>query len=234
MSTHKQEHSLPSNCGGFGLAPHISPAEMLKHSYTGFRSVTVLPLAVGHLHELHQLPVLDVFFHLLGLGKRAKKGDTAFISSSSSFSLHVWFSLVDSYIVVWISVCLLLSVPRDRRSSFFWELSSESWRRQKFNLVSVQWQMGLLLLLSMPFRNQTNFLGLGVVSRCVVGSEKFFQVFSLDSCNHLITSHFSLNIPRSSNERMLALWICVYRWTYIDEWASSLEDRIALLSAWCL
>ena len=143
--------------------------------------------------------------------------------------------LVDSYIVVWISVCLLLSVPRDRRWSFFWELSSKSWRRQKFNLVSVQWQMGLLLLLSMPFSNQTNFLGLGVVSRCVVGSEKFFQVFSLDSCNqHLITSHFSLNIPRSSNERMLALWICVYRRTYIDEWASSLEDRIALLSAWCL
>ena len=60
----------------------------------------MLPLAVGHLHELHELPVLDVFFHLLGLGKRAKKGNTAFISSSSSFSFLMLDFLVDSYIVV--------------------------------------------------------------------------------------------------------------------------------------
>ena len=62
--------------------------------------VTALPLAVGRLHELHQLPVLDVFFRLLGLSERAHKGHTAFVSSSSSFSFLMLDFLVDSYIVV--------------------------------------------------------------------------------------------------------------------------------------
>ena len=60
----------------------------------------VLPQAVDCLHELHQLPVLDVFFCLLRLSKRAYKGHTAFISSSSSFSFLMLDFLVDSYIVV--------------------------------------------------------------------------------------------------------------------------------------
>ena len=62
--------------------------------------VAALPLTISHLHELHQLPVLDVFIHLLGLSKRAYKGHTAFISSSSSFSFLMLDFLVDSYIVV--------------------------------------------------------------------------------------------------------------------------------------
>ena len=40
-------------------------------------SVTALPLAVGRLHRLHRLPVLDAFFHLLGSSERAYKGHTA-------------------------------------------------------------------------------------------------------------------------------------------------------------
>ena len=52
----------------------------------GMPPVTALPRAVDRLHELHQLPVLDVFFRLLRLSERAYKGHTAFISSSSSFS----------------------------------------------------------------------------------------------------------------------------------------------------
>ena len=48
--------------------------------------VTALPRAVDRLHQLHQLPVLDVFFRLLRLSERAYKGHTAFISPSSSFS----------------------------------------------------------------------------------------------------------------------------------------------------
>ena len=64
--------------------------------------------------KLHQLPVLDVFFCLLRLSERAHKGHTTFISSSSSFSFLMLDFLVDSYIVVWISVRLLLSEPRDR------------------------------------------------------------------------------------------------------------------------
>ena len=63
-------------------------------------SVTVLLLAIGHLHELHQLPVLDVFFHLRGLSERAYKGHTTFISSSSSFSFLMLDFLINSYIVV--------------------------------------------------------------------------------------------------------------------------------------
>ena len=62
--------------------------------------VTALPQAVDRLHELHQLPVLDVFFRLLGLSEKAYKGHTAFISSSSSFSFLMLDFLVDSYIVV--------------------------------------------------------------------------------------------------------------------------------------
>ena len=42
--------------------------------------VTALPLAVGRLHELHELLILDVFFRLLGLSERAYKGHTAFFS----------------------------------------------------------------------------------------------------------------------------------------------------------
>ena len=79
--------------------------------------VTALPQAIDHLHELHQLPVLDVFFCLLRLSERVYKGHTAFISSSSSFSFLMLDFLVDSYIVVWISVCLLLSEPCDIKSS---------------------------------------------------------------------------------------------------------------------
>ena len=71
--------------------------------------VTALPQAVDRLHELHRLPVLDVFFRLPRLSERAYKGHTAFISSSSSFSLLTLDFLVDSYIVVWILVRLLLS-----------------------------------------------------------------------------------------------------------------------------
>ena len=63
-------------------------------------AVTALQQAVDCLHELHQLPVLDVFFCLLRLSERAYKGHTAFISSSSSFSLLMLDFLVDSYIVV--------------------------------------------------------------------------------------------------------------------------------------
>ena len=62
--------------------------------------VTALPLAVGRLHELHELLILDVFFRLLGLSERAYKGHTAFIFSSSSCSFLVLDFLVDSYIVV--------------------------------------------------------------------------------------------------------------------------------------
>ena len=63
-------------------------------------SVTALPLAVGRLHRLHRLPVLDAFFRLLRLSERAYKGHTAFNSPSSSFSLLMLDFLVDSYIVV--------------------------------------------------------------------------------------------------------------------------------------
>ena len=63
-------------------------------------AATALPRAVDRLHELHQLPVLDVFFCLLRLSERAYKGHTAFISSSSSFSFLMLDFLVDSYIVV--------------------------------------------------------------------------------------------------------------------------------------
>ena len=62
--------------------------------------VTALPWAVDRLHELHQLPVLDVFFRLLRLSERAYKGHTAFISPSSSLYLLMLDFLVDSYIVV--------------------------------------------------------------------------------------------------------------------------------------
>lgn len=51
-------------------------------------AVTALPLAVDRLHQLHQLPVLDVFFRWPGLSERAYKGHTAFTSSSPSFYLH--------------------------------------------------------------------------------------------------------------------------------------------------
>ena len=77
--------------------------------------VTALPQAVDRLHELHRLPVLDVFFRLPRLSERAYKGHTAFISPSS-FSLLMLDFLVDSYIVVWILVRLLLSEPRDTPS----------------------------------------------------------------------------------------------------------------------
>ena len=33
-------------------------------------SVTALPLAASRLHELHRLPVLDIFFRLHGLSER--------------------------------------------------------------------------------------------------------------------------------------------------------------------
>ena len=59
------------------------------------------------------LPVLDVFFSLSELSEKGYKGHTAFISSSSSFSFLMLDFLVDSYIVVWILVRLLLSEPRD-------------------------------------------------------------------------------------------------------------------------
>ena len=63
-------------------------------------SVTALPQAVDRLHELQRLPVLNVFFRLLRLSERARKGHTTFISSSSSFSFLMLDFLVDSYIVV--------------------------------------------------------------------------------------------------------------------------------------
>ena len=58
---------------------------MLEEHDTIDPSITALPQAVDHLHELHQLPVLVFFFYLLRLSERAYKGHTAFISSSSSF-----------------------------------------------------------------------------------------------------------------------------------------------------
>ena len=59
------------------------------------------------------LPVLDVFFSLSELSEKGYKGHTVFISSSSSFSFLMLDFLVDSYIVVWLLVRLLLSELRD-------------------------------------------------------------------------------------------------------------------------
>ena len=74
--------------------------------------------------KLHQLPVLDVFFCLLRLSERAHKGHTTFISSSSSFSFLMLDFLINSYIVVWILVHLLLSELYNIKSSITSHLSS--------------------------------------------------------------------------------------------------------------
>ena len=79
--------------GSIGYIPLPKSQVILATIHSGvlgfvLLTVTALSLAVGCLHKLHQLPVLDVFFCLLGLSKRAYKGHTAFISSSYSVSLH--------------------------------------------------------------------------------------------------------------------------------------------------
>ena len=63
-------------------------------------SVMALPLAVGHLHQLHRLPVLDVFC-LLGLSERAYKDQTVLFPLLLPFSfLSMLYFLIDGYIVV--------------------------------------------------------------------------------------------------------------------------------------
>ena len=42
----------------------------MSSSHPMLDTVTALHLAASRLHELHRLPVLDVFFRLLGLSER--------------------------------------------------------------------------------------------------------------------------------------------------------------------
>ena len=83
------------------------------------------------------LPVLDVFFSLSELSEKGYKGHTTFIfsSSSSSFSFLMLDFLVDSYIVVWILVRLLLSEPRDIKSSITSYLFSSVLGRRLIYLI---------------------------------------------------------------------------------------------------
>ena len=64
--------------------------------------VTALLLAVGCWHQLYWLPVLDVFFHLLGLSEKVYKDHTVLFPLISFPFRSMLDFVVDSYIVVWI------------------------------------------------------------------------------------------------------------------------------------
>ena len=63
------------------------------------------------------LPVLDVFFSLSGLSESVYKDTLPYFFFFFLFPSLMLDFLVDSYIVVWILVRLLLSEPRDIKSS---------------------------------------------------------------------------------------------------------------------